>query len=66
MMYDDLSLDNFMSGLKKRTPGETEFHQAVHEVAQSVIPYVLDNPDYKDAGILKSMTEPDRTIMFRV
>jgi glutamate dehydrogenase (NADP+) len=66
MMYDDLSLDNFMSGLKKRTPGETEFHQAVHEVAQSVIPYVLDNPDYKDAGILQRMTEPDRTIMFRV
>ncbi len=66
MMYDDLSLDNFMSGLKKRTPGETEFHQAVQEVAQSVIPFVLDNPEYKDAGILQRMTEPDRTIIFRV
>ncbi len=66
MMYDDLSLDNFMSGLKKRTPDEREFHQAVQEVAQSVIPFILDNPQYRDAGIFERMTEPDRTIIFRV
>ena len=66
MMYDDLSLDNFMSGLKKRTPDEREFHQAVQEVAQSVIPFILDNPQYRDAGILERMTEPDRSIIFRV
>jgi len=65
-MYDDLSLDSFMSGLKKRTPHEPEFHQAVHEVAQSVIPFILDHPQYKDAGILQRMTEPDRIISFRV
>ncbi len=65
-MYDDLSLDNFMSGLKKRTPDEPEFHQAVQEVAQSVIPYILDHPDYREAGILQRLTEPDRTVIFRV
>ncbi len=66
MVYDDLSLDRFMAGLKKRNPGETEFHQAVHEVAQSVIPFILDNPRYQQAGIIQRMTEPDRTVIFRV
>lgn len=65
-MYDDLSLDHFMQGLKKRTPGEPEFHQAVYEVAESVIPYILENPKYQKAGIIERMTEPDRTIIFRV
>ncbi len=65
-MYEDLSLDHFMEGLKKRTPGETEFHQAVYEVAESVIPFILENPKYQQAGIIQRMTEPDRTIIFRV
>ena len=65
-MYDDLSLETFMAGLIKRTPHETEFHRAVEEVAQSVIPYILDHPEYQEAGIFQRMTEPDRTIMFRV
>ena len=65
-MYDDLSVESFMSGLKKRNPDEVEFHQAVHEVAQSVVPYILDNPKYQEAGILQRMTEPDRSIIFRV
>jgi glutamate dehydrogenase (NADP+) len=65
-MYDDLSIDHFMDGLKKRTPGETEFHQAVFEVVESVIPFILENPKYQKAGIIQRMTEPDRTIVFRV
>ncbi len=65
-MYQDLSLDRFMQGLIKRNPGEPEFHQAVHEVAESVIPFILDNVRYREAGILERMTEPDRTVMFRV
>ncbi len=65
-MYEDLSLPHFMSGLEKRNPGETEFHQAVYEVAESVIPFILDNPKYRQAGIIQRMTEPDRTIIFRV
>jgi glutamate dehydrogenase (NADP+) len=66
MMYDDLSLDRFMEGLKKRNPNEPEFHQAVYEVAESVIPYILDNTRYREAAILERMTEPDRTVIFRV
>ena len=50
-MYEELSLDHFMHGLKKRTPGEPEFHQAVYEVAESVIPFILKNPKYQKAGI---------------
>lgn len=65
-MYDDLSIDRFMEGLKKRNPSETEFHQAVSEVAESVIPYIIENPKYRQAGIIQRMTEPDRTIIFRV
>lgn len=65
-MYENLSIDHFMDGLKKRTPGETEFHQAVFEVVESVIPFILVNPKYQAARILQRMTEPDRTIIFRV
>jgi glutamate dehydrogenase (NADP+) len=56
----------FMQGLKRRNPGETEFHQAVQEVVETIIPYVLDNPKYQKAGILERLTEPDRVIIFRV
>lgn len=66
MMYEDFTLEHFMEGLVKRNPGEIEFHQAVHEVASSVIPYILDNPRYREARILQRMTEPDRTVIFRV
>jgi len=65
-MYEDLSLENFMRGLKKRKPGEVEFHQAVYEGAESLIPFILENPKYQTAGILERMTEPDRIIIFRV
>jgi glutamate dehydrogenase (NADP+) len=61
-----LVLDEFMNGLVRRNPGETEFHQAVHEVAETVIPYINENPKYRTAQILERMTEPDRTIIFRV
>lgn len=65
-MYEDLSLEHFMSGLEKRNPGEPEFHQAVYEVAESIIPFILENPKYRQAGIIQRMTEPDRTVIFRV
>jgi glutamate dehydrogenase (NADP+) len=55
-----------MKGLIKRNPGEPEFHQAVREVAESVMPFVLDHTKYRDAQILERMTEPDRVVSFRV
>ncbi len=65
-MYDDLSVAHFMEGLIKRNPGETEFHQAVYEFVTDAIPFILEHPHYKKAGIIQRMTEPDRTIIFRV
>jgi len=61
-----LDLDEFMQGLIKRNPGEIEFHQAVEEVAISVIPFINKHPKYIKNQILERMTEPDRTIIFRV
>ena len=40
-------LDKFMAGLEKRNPGEPEFHQAVQEVAETLIPYIDANPVYR-------------------
>ncbi len=61
-----LDLDEFMQGLIKRNPGEIEFHQAVEEVAANVIPFINKHPKYIKNRILERMTEPDRTIIFRV
>lgn len=71
MIYDETltvkqELDRFMHGLIRRNPGEEEFHQAVHEVAATIIPYVHDKPHYRKARVLERMTEPDRVISFRV
>src|SRR5215831_617534 len=61
-----VEVDRFMQGLIRRNPGEKEFHQAVQEVAESLMPFLLENPRYRDAMILERMTEPDRVIIFRV
>jgi len=59
-------VEGFMAGLKRRNPGQPEFHQAVHEVARDIIPFMDEHPKYKDACILDRMTEPDRIVIFRV
>jgi glutamate dehydrogenase (NADP+) len=56
----------FMEEIVRRNPGEPEFHQAVHEVADSVMPLVLSDKRYQDAKILERMAEPERVISFRV
>ena len=59
-------LDDFMAGCVRRNPGEPEFHQAVWEVAESVLPTIAAHREYGEARILERMTEPDRIITFRV
>ena len=59
-------LDRFMEGVRNRNPGETEFHQAVWEVAGSIIPWLQDKPIYQEMQILERMSEPDRVVIFRV
>ncbi|MGZ4986803.1 MAG: NADP-specific glutamate dehydrogenase [Limisphaerales bacterium] len=59
-------LVTFLAGIKNRYPAETEFHQAVSEVAKSVWPFIEKNPKYKKGKILERMIEPERVIIFRV
>ena len=59
-------LSDFLAALKARYPAETEFHQAVTEVSKSVWPFIEKNPKFRKARILERLTEPERTIMFRV
>ena len=59
-------VDAFMSTVIASNPGEPEFHQAVAEVTESLMPVYLENPKYQEANILGRLTEPDRTIIFRV
>ena len=49
-----------------RNPGETEFHQAVREVLDSLGPVVAKHPEYADAAIIRRLCEPERQIIFRV
>ena len=57
---------SFMEGVIARNPGEKEFHQAVQEVAEKIIPFLEENPKYKKAKILERLVEPERAILFRV
>jgi glutamate dehydrogenase (NADP+) len=59
-------INAFMSLVKKSNPNEPEFLQAVHEVAETVIPFIEKNPKYKGKKLLERMIEPERTIIFRV
>jgi len=62
----DPRVQQFMAMIKAKNPGEDEFHQAVQEVAESLIPFIEENPRYKHAKILERIAEPERTIIFRV
>jgi glutamate dehydrogenase/leucine dehydrogenase len=60
------ALKDFMARVEMKNPGEVEFLQAVHEVAESLIPFIEENPRYKEAKILERIAEPERMIVFRV
>ncbi len=62
----DPRVKEFMEVIKAKNPGENEFHQAVQEVTESLIPFIEENPKYKHAKILERIAEPERTIIFRV
>ena len=50
----------------RRNAGETEFHQAVHEVFDSLGPVIAKHPQYAEAAIIQRLCEPERQIIFRV
>ena len=59
-------LKKVLEDVKKRNPGEEEFHQTVSEVLESLEPVVEKNPIYIEKGIIDMMVEPERIIKFRV
>ncbi|MCC6961621.1 MAG: NADP-specific glutamate dehydrogenase [candidate division Zixibacteria bacterium] len=56
----------FMEQVKAKNPGEREFHQAVQEVVESLMPFLDKHPVYREAKILERVVEPERVLMFRV
>jgi len=59
-------LSEFMDYVNLKSPGEPEFHQAVGEVVESVLPVLDRHPEYRKAKILERVIEPERVIIFRV
>ncbi|MEM7080905.1 MAG: NADP-specific glutamate dehydrogenase [Pseudomonadota bacterium] len=60
------NLDDFLNTVAVRNPSEPEFLQAVHEVAQDILPFIADKPEYRELRILERMVEPDRVVSFRI
>jgi glutamate dehydrogenase (NADP+) len=63
---DHVDFPTFMEGVKRRNPGQTEFVQAVQEVAQDIFDFISDKEEYHEAQILRRIAEPDRVVSFRV
>ncbi len=59
-------VERFMASVIAKNPGETEFHQAVREVVESVAPYIVANPRLEHMKIMERIAEPERVVMFRV
>ncbi|MEW4468051.1 NADP-specific glutamate dehydrogenase [Parasphingorhabdus sp. JC815] len=63
---DHVDFNTFIEGVKHRNPGQTEFVQAVQEVAEDIYDFIEDKEEYHTAQILRRMAEPDRVVSFRV
>ncbi|MCP4719219.1 MAG: glutamate dehydrogenase, partial [Desulfobacteraceae bacterium] len=59
-------MDKIMNIVFAKDPFEKEFHQAVSEVLRSVKPVLDKNPEYRHAGIMERIIEPERVIQFRI
>ena len=60
------SVEDFMAMIQAKNPNEPEFHQAVHEVVESLWDFLTKNQDYIYSGVMQRIVEPERIIMFRV
>ena len=60
------NVQEFLDKVSQRNPHEPEFLQAVHEVAETIIPFIEDNKKYQNQMLLERMVEPERVVMFRV
>jgi len=59
-------VEEFMAMVVEKDPAQPEFHQAVREVVESVMPFIEKNPQYERAKILERIVEPERVVIFRV
>ena len=59
-------IHDFMNEVAAKNVGETEFLQAVEEVAEVIIPFIEESPKYNNKMLLERMVEPERVLMFRV
>ncbi len=66
MSIFNVRVNDFMSKIIAKNPGESEYHQAVQEVAESLMPFIEENPKYRHHKILERIAEPERVIIFRV
>lgn len=64
--YVEDYLNHLYNQIVERNPNETEFHQAISLMLQSLSPVFEKNPHYMEKGILEQLTEPERIIIFRV
>ena len=62
----EAKIQAFIESVKVRNSNEPEFIQAVSEVAETVLPFIENNPKYNNAMLLERMVEPERVIIFRV
>ncbi|MED4403443.1 NADP-specific glutamate dehydrogenase [Metabacillus fastidiosus] len=59
-------VEEVFATIQKRNPNENEFHQAVKEIFDSLVPVFAKHPKYMESGILERISEPERLITFRV
>jgi glutamate dehydrogenase (NADP+) len=63
---EHVDLERFIAGVERRNPGQTEFVQAVREVAEDIFEFIEDKEEYHEYQILRRIAEPDRVVSFRV
>ena len=66
MNFENEYLAKVFETVVRRNPAEPEFHQAVGEVLESLVPVVEKRPELREMGIIERLVEPERTISFRV
>jgi len=61
-----MEFNKVLQDLERRNPGEIEYLQAVREVLESISEVYDQNPQFKKAGIIERLVEPDRVMTFKV
>ncbi|MFE7212297.1 NADP-specific glutamate dehydrogenase [Streptomyces sp. NPDC001698] len=59
-------LTSLLAEIERRNPAQPEFHQAAHEVLETLAPVIAARPEYAEAGLVERLCEPERQIIFRV